>query len=969
MSLYQRYLSKSLTFIFSLFFLILFFLESSIGFKWFFNFTNYFFIGLKTEEISGNWRDFRLKKISFNILGSSINASSIHVVTDPISLFKFSTILKKVETKNLIISLNRTEKPILKNAFVKEKKLKNNFFFKHSLILKKIYSDKILLKIQKKNIFLFNIFSGLKLSNNTFTLFPTKINSIYIGSTIHDIKKISSKKSNFFIKKKFFFRKKINNFLSFFSNFRKFFVPININVMHLKCNKLKYFNKKIVDVYRIKISAKLKKNILRIKNIQIHSKYFTTKSEGQVFFRNDFSIFFMVKNKISTNIFNNKVMNVLFKGTINNKFTFNLRSTNLFKFRINGDVLLDNLNYPLDINVHFDRLLFPISTKLILSSKNFNLILKGKINNYSLLLKNIISISGMPSFFINVSAIGNLKNIVLKKIYCFPFFKNIKNKNVIKKKKEIEYNQYISKLMGKISILCNFNKQSNSIFLPNFHFQGNFLKKKVSILGSLYYQKSNGIKIPRINFLLGKNKGYISGSISKKVNIHSSINVNNLNYFFPNLKGVIKSTLDIYGFCSLPSFSSVILGEKINWKNIIYLNSIKILTNVNLKKNFSKKFFASFKKIHFSKFHIDFLNFKANWNNINQRFSLSLKNKKLSIKLVLNSHFNKKIGIWKGILKKIDIKTSWGSLIVKNKPLLFYNTKDNIDYNSIKKIKDINIFYSIINNIQTSLFKLIHQSSIKFKTDLFFNTKFKWNLGENISSLKFFLKGNNIKLEKKIKKRILIEKISSLNLYINFKKNNVMTKWIIKKSKNSLKINKMYGFLNIYDFLNKKKIDGKIFLSDFSCSFFNFLPNFFTKIQGKFSGNIKFSGSIYQPQILADIDFQNFNIQSDSIFKYMILFFYSFPKNIENIKINQGIIIKKGNILFTLNSIVQNNTVHFKWNISFNSNTIKIVLFPKIKLNFSTQLNLYYFLSKYNLVGHLKFSFFSFKINKKNFVF
>lgn len=82
MNLYQRYLSKSLIFIFSLFFLILFFLESSIGFKWFFNFTNYFFIGLKTEEISGNWRNFTLKKISFNILETSIKASSITIIID-----------------------------------------------------------------------------------------------------------------------------------------------------------------------------------------------------------------------------------------------------------------------------------------------------------------------------------------------------------------------------------------------------------------------------------------------------------------------------------------------------------------------------------------------------------------------------------------------------------------------------------------------------------------------------------------------------------------------------------------------------------------------------------------------------------------------------------------------------------------------------------------------------------------------
>lgn len=61
MSIYQRCLSKSLIF-FSVFFVIfILFIESNIGFKWIFNFTSRFLIGLKVEEIYGNWRDFTLK--------------------------------------------------------------------------------------------------------------------------------------------------------------------------------------------------------------------------------------------------------------------------------------------------------------------------------------------------------------------------------------------------------------------------------------------------------------------------------------------------------------------------------------------------------------------------------------------------------------------------------------------------------------------------------------------------------------------------------------------------------------------------------------------------------------------------------------------------------------------------------------------------------------------------------------------
>lgn len=107
MSVYQRYLSKSLIF-FSIFFVIfLLFIESSMGFKWIFNFTGRFFTGFKAEEISGNWRDFTLKNIKYNIFGVSIQANSIHFVIDFKSLFKISTIFKEINAENLIISLEK----------------------------------------------------------------------------------------------------------------------------------------------------------------------------------------------------------------------------------------------------------------------------------------------------------------------------------------------------------------------------------------------------------------------------------------------------------------------------------------------------------------------------------------------------------------------------------------------------------------------------------------------------------------------------------------------------------------------------------------------------------------------------------------------------------------------------------------------------------------------------------------------
>lgn len=895
MSIYQRYLSKSLIFFSSLIFLIVFLLESNFGFKLFFNITNYFFWGLKTEVMSGNWRDFTLKNITYDFLGMSIKATNIHILIDPKSLFKDHKIFNKIETKNLIFSFNKNNLFSLKTKYFQKNILKKNIFFNNYIVLKKIHFDKILLKSKNINIILSNINSGAKLINNHFTVLRTCIDFI----------SLNCKKDNqqyFLNKQNIFNKKKINDFLYFFLEHKKFSFPVNINLISIQCKKIKFF----------------------------HQKF----------------------------------KNILFRGSFNKKFIFKLKFDDFFKLNLYGKVLLNNLNHPIYINLYIHRLSLPIKKNLILNSKNFNIILKGTVNNYYLSLKNIISISGMPSVILNIFGNGNLKNISLNQIYCAPLLKHLKNNKLDNLKKENK-TQYISKLKGNINILNNFNKGINSINIPNFNVQANIIDKKLFVLGALHYNKINGIKIPKISFFSGKNQGFLSGSISKFINVSSSINANNLDYFIPNLKGVITATLNIYGFYFSPIISAVFLGEKLNWNNTIYLNSIKMFINMNTEKNFKKNISLTIKKIKFLKFYLDYLNIKMHWNNTSQNFSFYLKNKNLTMNFIVDGKFNHNTTIWKGFLKKVNISTFNKKWIINNNPAMFLFNYKNIKKNKIRHKNSIT--YKIC-AVKKFLFSSIFNSSINLKTNLFFQTKFISKKKYKLSNIKIFLYAHNIKLQKTIKSKIFSKKISFFKLFVNLKKNNLISHWIIYPLKNKNK--KLFGFLNIFDFVHKQKIQGKCFLFNFPSSILNFfIPNS-TMIEGICIGNIKFLGTLYQPNILADIHLKNFYIKSNKILKYIVLFFYPSLNLIKYIKINQLIFVKQGNLLFQLYSTPKNNILNsIEWNIFFNSNQVLFFVFPKIKLNICSQLNLHYFLFKYDLIGYLKSYLFDFKINEKDFIF
>ncbi|WAI19037.1 MAG: translocation/assembly module TamB [Buchnera aphidicola (Brevicoryne brassicae)] len=972
MSLYHKYLSRFLVFFSVLFVVFLFFIESSIGFKWIFNLTNRFFLGIKVEEISGNWRNFTLKNISYNTFESSIEANSIHVILDIKSLFKSATIIKDIETKNLTISFKKNED----SHFLKKENCDNFFeknkYIKYPIIFKNIHIDKILFKTSKEVMFLSNVLTGIEFSNNNITIFPSYIDNITVALSNNINLKKKFEKNYLITLKNFFNTTKIHNFLSFSSSEKKVFIPLNINLISLHCKKINFINYNNADCFEIKLKAKLKNNILKIKNIIENSDFLKIKSDGKIIFYNNHIISCIIHNKILAPRFHNRVFSIVFKAHLDKKIKFNLQYNDLYKMNITGTMFLDNFDDSFYLNLKSKCLLFSLKKDSLLNLKNFNLVLEGNINNYSLFIENIFKIKNMPSIFVKIDVKGSLTNVVIKNIKFFPIKKTIfkyEKNNLIN---NIIYNQHILELIGKTNVLGISDNNIHNMYFSKINLNGNIMKKKLSILGSFSYRNFNVLDIPEIKFFLGRNKLYLKGSLGKTFNINSSVYADNLDYFLSDLKGIIKFKSNIHGHYMFPiMMTSKTFGRNISIDNF-YLKSFKTFTNINIKDKFLGKILLDVKKMYFSNFHIDSLYFKSIFNNKQQKLFLLLKSNILSLNLIVNGIYDNKTGNWRGFFKKINIETCLGTIIDKKNSLFFYYDLNFKKDNFFKKnLQKQTFFSSILFETKTSVSSFFNKSFTNFKAKLSINTQLKWVFGKNITNAKIFLTANDINLKRKTKEQIFSEDINCINLSVNFKKNNFKSQWILKKLINSTEKENISGYLNIMDIYNKKNIEGEFFISDFPVSFVNFLTRSFKKAKGIFKSNIVFSGTLYCPKVSANIFFQDISIKSDNILNYISFLFPYFLGKVDTLKINQSIIIKKADILFTLNTPSKKSTSidSIEWNLLFKSEKIAIAIFPKIKIKFSSHLNLHYLLSKYDLIGYIKFGLFYFKINEKNFCF
>lgn len=957
MNIYQKYVSRFLFFFSSACIIFLLFIESNLGFKFVFNFANHFFLQLKTEEISGNWRDFTLKKIDWDIFNMSIKANRVHVVIDIKSLFDISTIFKKIETKNVIILFKDTRENILKKKhfFIHFKK---NFFFYHPIILKKIHSDKILLKTKQGSICLFNIFSGVKFIRNNIILLPTHIEFINIIPLDVFSKKIIPKNQKI-IQKNMFNIETIHYFLSFFSNKPKIYIPFNMNLMFIKCHKINFIHHDYQDFFQIELKADLTNNIFKIEKIKLHSNNVNLESYGKIMLDNNKSTIFFIKNKILIKGLNKKRLHVDFKGVLNEKFIFNLECSDLFTMNLHGSVLLNNFDHPFYMNFNTHNFLVPIKNHFLLNFKSITGTFQGKKNNYYIFLNNILKVTGLPFISINITGTGNLNNILLKKINVFP----VTEKKMIQKKYNVK-NQLKSyqdtlEMMGKLDIFSDSYNKKKNFFIPNLNMHGNIMQKKLSILGSLYYRDFNYLDIPGIDFRFGENTFSLYGSLSNKLDMHASFCADNLNYFLPNLKGNFKGKSKLYGFYFSPILSSHITAKNLNW-NHIFLKKIDFLTKINFSDNFSGSLIANIEKIFFSNFFINSLSLKSYWKHQEQKIFLSIKNDELCIKFILNGKIDYKKGIWTGEFDNTNIKNSF---------LEFSSEINNLE-NDFKKIYHVhkkNIFSKVFIESKAFLFNIFHKKIIGFKKKLSFDARLKLILKDHFSDIKFFFTADNITLEKKIQDKVFVEHIDYVKLTTKLKKNDFYTTWKLKILNNSLEKNNIFGHLNIFDIYNTRNIKSLFILSDFPLSIINFFCDVSKKISGTIDGQIKFLNTLYHPKMSSSITLKNISITSNNFLKYIHLFFHSSLNKLKNFKIDQKIIIKKSRLLFNLDIFFTKKNNNIQWNLYFDSPSIIFYIFPKIRLQLCSELKLHYHLCSYDLIGYIKSNFFYFKINKKHF--
>ncbi|QCI21977.1 translocation/assembly module TamB [Buchnera aphidicola] len=962
MSIYHKCLSRFLISFSALFIIFLLFIETNAGFKWIFNLTSRFFLGFKVEEILGNWRDFTLKNINYSSFGMTIQADSIHVVLDIKSLFRTSTIIKDIKTKNVIIIFkeNKYEK------FLRKEKVNNfiekNKHIKYSILFKNIHIDKILMKTSKVHFFLSNIFlTSISLSNNNITIFPTYIDNVKV-LLLNSVNLKKNIRNNNFIN-----IKKIHNFLSFSFAKKKFFIPFNINLIFLHCKKTSFVNYKSINSLEIKIQAKLQNNVLNIKNIMINSNFLRLKSFGKIIFYNNRFSSCIIHNTILLPRFYDKIIDISLKICLDKELKIQLHSNHLYNTNLIAKICLDNFNNSFYLNFNSKHLFFPIKEDFVLNLKNFNIILSGNINNYSLFIKNTFKLKDMRSILIKIHAQGRLKNIFLKKFEVFPIKKIIFHKENNNLKRNTIYNDYILDLMGRINVLGSVDQDMYNISFSKINLNSNIMKKKISILGSLYYRNFNFLDIPGIEFLLGKNKLHIQGTLGKTFNINSSIYANDLNYLSPNLKGIIKSKSNIYGDHVIPmSITSKTSIRNVNINNI-YLKSFKIFADISFQNTCFGRTLIDAKKIYFSKFHIDSLFLKANWGNNKQNIFFLFKSKMLSLNLTINGMYDHKTGNWNGFFKKIKIHTFLGKLTIKDSPVIFYYNLKNKKNNIYKKnLPQKEIFSSFLDYIKMSFSNIFKQSFMNFETTLFVNGKLKWGFGKRFNDGKLLLTTNNIKFKKKTKENLYSESIDYIRWYTSLRKDNLQNKWVLKKSINSLEKTNIFGYLNITDIYNKKNIEGKLYISNFPVSIINFFTKSFKKVQGTFKSNITFFGTLYCPKILSTVNLQNIFINSDNLLQYITLFFPYFSGKTDLIKINQSVLIQKADILFTLNTVLKKSN-HIEWKMSFKSEKIAISIFHKIQITCSSHLKLHYLFEKYDLIGYIKFPFFYLNINEKNF--
>lgn len=895
MSLWKKISLGVLIFIVLLLGAVAYLVGTTSGLHLLFKAANRWVPGLEIGQVTGGWRDLRLKNVRYEQPGVAVKAGEFHLAVKLACLRDSSLCVNDLSLKDLFVTIDSDKMAKSEQVEEEEDSGPLDLSTPYPVTLSRVALNNVNIKIDDTTVSVMDFSSGLRWQEKNLTLTPTSLQGLLIA--LPKVAKVAQEEV---------VEPKIQNpqpqekplgetLKDLFSKpvlpeMTDVHLPLNLNIEAFRGEQLRLTGDTDLTVFNLLLKVSSIDGNMKLDAFDIDTNQGSVNATGTAELRDNWPVDITLNSALNIDPLKGEKVKLKIGGAMREKLEFGVNLSGPVDMVLRGQTQLAEAGLPLNLELVSEQLYWPFTGERQYQADDLKLKLSGKMTDYILSFRTAVKGQSVPPATITLDAKGNEQQINLDKLTIAALEGKTELTALLDWQQAISWRgelkldgintakevpDWPSKLDGLIKTRGSLYGGSWQMEVPELKITGNVKQNKVDVEGSLRGNSYLQWMIPGLHVALGRNSADIKGELGvKDLNLDAVIDAPNLDNALPGLGGTAKGLVKVRGTVEAPQLLADITASGLRWQELSVAR-VRVEGDIKSTDQIGGTLDVRVERIAQPNLNLRLVTLEAKGSEKQHDLQLRVDGEPVSGQLHLTGSFDRQATRWKGQLDNTRFSTPVGPLVLSRAIALDYRnaeqkisigphcwTNPNAEICVPQTIDAGAEGHAVINLNRFDLAMVKPFMPDETKASGIFSGKadVAWDTTkEGLPQGSVTLSGRNVRVTQMINDAALLVAFDTLNLNASLQNNRAELAWLVRLVNNG----QFDGKVEVSDPQGQRNLGGNVNLRNFNLSMINAIFERGEKVSGLLNANLRLGGNAQSPQLFGRMQLGSIDVDGN----------------------------------------------------------------------------------------------------------
>ncbi|XTZ37939.1 autotransporter assembly complex protein TamB [Salmonella enterica] len=894
MSLWKKISLGVVVFIVLLLGTVVFLVGTTSGLHLLFNAANRWVPGLEIGQVTGGWRDLRLKNIRYDQPGVAVNAGEIHLAVKLGCLRDSSLCVNDLSLKDINVAIDSKKMPPA--APVEEEESGPlNLSTPYPITLSRVALNNVNIKIDDTTVSILDFTTGLNWQEKNLTLKPTTLQGLLIA-----LPKVAEVAQEEIVEPKIqnpqpqekplgetlkaLFEKPL------LPEMTDVHLPLNLNIESFRGEQLRLTGDTDILVRSLLLQVSSIDGVMKLDALDIDSNQGTVNASGTAQLRDNWPVDITLNSTLNVEPLKGEKVKLLVGGEMRKQLEIGVNFSGPVDLELRAQTQLAEAGLPLNLAVTSQQLYWPFTGEKQYQADNLQLKFTGKMTDYNLSFRTAVKGQDVPPATITLDGKGNAQQINIDKLTVAALEGKTELKALLDWQQAISWRgeltlngidtakafpEWPSKLNGLVKTRGSLYGGSWQMEVPELKLDGNVKQNKVAVVGQLKGNSYLQWTIPNLHVALGKNSADIKGELGvKDLNLDATIDAPGLDNALPGLGGTAKGVVKVRGTVDAPQALADITANNLRWQELSVAR-VRVEGDVKSSDQIAGKLNMRVERITQPGVNMSLVTLTADGSEKQHKLQLRMQGEPVAGQLTLAGSFDRQQQRWKGTLSDTRFTTPVGPWSLTRAVTLDYrNQEQKIAIGPhcwLNPNAELCVPQTIdagaegravvnLNRFDLAMLKPFMPDTTQASGVFSGKADVSWDTTkEGLPQGQVTLSGRNVKVTQTVNDAPLLVAFDTLNLNAQLRNNRADLGWQIRLTNNG----QFDGQVQVTDPQGRRNLGGNVNIRNFSLAMANAIFSRGEKAAGMLNANLRLGGNLENPQLFGQLGLTGLDVEGN----------------------------------------------------------------------------------------------------------